>query len=137
LREDIAKIETGFFADRFLHPDSHASVRMGLCSDDMERQAILERLGWVFTRVRATEFLRDAERAMQPVFEKLEMLEIEPSQSKLHRADSNGVSPKIDANGAEELLVTNGSEPEFIVPDDLIARVTRRADELRKEWAIS
>jgi len=105
--------------------------------EDMERQAILERLGWVFTRVRATEFLRDAERAMQPVFEKLEMLEIEPSQSKLHRADSNGVSPKIDANEAEELLVTNGSEPEFIVPDDLIARVTRRADELRKEWAIS
>jgi hypothetical protein len=108
--------------------------------DDMERQAILERLGWIFTRVRATEFLRDAERAMLPVYEKLEMLEIAPSPAMLHRSDSNSASPKIEANeGGGPLLVKDPehSEPEFITPDDLIARVTRRAEELRQAWAMS
>jgi very-short-patch-repair endonuclease len=108
--------------------------------DDMERQAILERLGWIFTRVRASEFLRDAERAMLPVYEKLEMLEITPNPAMLHRSNSKGASPKIEANEEGELLIAKDSEhsePEFIAPDDLIARVTRRAEELRQAWVMS
>jgi REase_MTES_1575 len=46
--------------------------------EDMERQAILERMGWVFSRIRGSEFFRDADRAMEPVFAKLESLEIVP-----------------------------------------------------------
>jgi very-short-patch-repair endonuclease len=42
--------------------------------EDMDRQAVLERLGWIFARVRGTEFFRNPERAMKPVFDKLQLL---------------------------------------------------------------
>jgi very-short-patch-repair endonuclease len=45
---------------------------------DFERQAILERLGWVFVRIRGSVFFRDPETAMAPVFAKLDHLGIEP-----------------------------------------------------------
>lgn len=40
-------------------------------SEDMERQAILERLGWQFVRIRGSAFYRNPEQAMRPVFERL------------------------------------------------------------------
>src|SRR6266481_5785978 len=46
--------------------------------EDMDRQSVLERMGWIFTRIRSSEFLRNPARAMKPVFEKLQMLEIPP-----------------------------------------------------------
>ncbi len=47
-------------------------------SDDLARQAILERLGWKFVRLRGSEFFRDEEMAMAKVFRRLEELEITP-----------------------------------------------------------
>ena len=44
----------------------------------MARQAVLERLGWKFVRIRGSEFFVDPERAMQPVWRRLESLGIEP-----------------------------------------------------------
>ena len=34
--------------------------------DDMNRQAILERLGWSFVRIRGSQFYRDPQQAMIP-----------------------------------------------------------------------
>jgi very-short-patch-repair endonuclease len=79
--------------------------------EDMERQAVLERMGWIFTRIRSSEFLRNPARAMKPVFEKLQMLEI-----------------PLAGNSAE-------SEPAASVSHDVIDRVIRRAEELRKNWS--
>jgi len=79
--------------------------------EDMDRQSVLERMGWIFTRIRGSEFLRNPARAMKPVFEKLEMLEIPPA------GDS------VDA------------EPAGLASHDVIDRVTRRADELRRTWS--
>jgi very-short-patch-repair endonuclease len=79
--------------------------------EDMERQSVLERMGWVFTRIRGTDFLRNPERAMKQVFEKLEVLEIFPVNSK--------------KDSAKMVRPTN----------DLTERVIRRAEELRREWA--
>ena len=45
---------------------------------DLERQAILERLGWVFVRIRGSLFFRDPDAAMAPVLSKLHHLGIEP-----------------------------------------------------------
>jgi very-short-patch-repair endonuclease len=106
--------------------------------EDMERQAILERLGWIFTRVRATEFLRDPERAMQPVFAKLRALEIMPEPAIQDRAGSNGRSQSPERTGdGVPLLPMNSENPEAecTTPEDLVARVIRRAGELRQEWA--
>jgi very-short-patch-repair endonuclease len=43
---------------------------------DMARQAVLERAGWRFIRIRGTRFYRDPERTMEWVFETLERLGI-------------------------------------------------------------
>ena len=50
-------------------------------SEDMERQTILERLGWQFVRIRGSAFYRNPEEAMRPVFERLAELEIPPQTS--------------------------------------------------------
>jgi very-short-patch-repair endonuclease len=47
-------------------------------AEDIERQTILERLGWKFIRIRGTAFYRDPSLAMQAVFSKLQELEIPP-----------------------------------------------------------
>src|SRR5712691_4882776 len=78
--------------------------------EDMDRQSVLERMGWIFTRIRSSEFLRNPARAMKPVFEKLETLEIPPT------GDSS------DADGAHQ------------TSHDAIDRVIRRAEELRGNW---
>jgi very-short-patch-repair endonuclease len=79
--------------------------------EDMDRQSVLERMGWVFTHIRSSEFLRNPSRAMKPVFEKLELLEIPPV-----------------GNSAETARTGLSSE-------DVVARLIRRAEELRRNWS--
>src|SRR5229473_1636801 len=78
--------------------------------EDMERQSVLERMGWIFTRMRATEFFRNPDRAMKPILEKLELLQIFPKSTK-------PVGP--------------GKLPGAT---DLVDRLIRRAEELRSSW---
>ena len=79
--------------------------------EDMDRQSVLERMGWIFTRIRSSEFLRNPARSMKPVFEKLEMLEIPPAGN------------------------STGAEPRGPVAHDVIDRVIRRAEDLRRNWS--
>jgi len=79
--------------------------------DDMERQSMLERLGWTFARVRGSIFFRGPDRSMKPIFDKLQALEIPAKGPASDRA-----------NGSPNL-------------SELTERVTRRADELREEWS--
>jgi len=77
---------------------------------DMARQALLERLGWRFVRIRGSEFFRNPEKAMQPVFEKLKKLDIPP--------EGFGIQNNKSIDGEE-----------------LKERIIRKADELRRKWA--
>jgi very-short-patch-repair endonuclease/Cdc6-like AAA superfamily ATPase len=79
-----------------------------LC-ETMERQAILERLGWRFVRVRGSLFFRDPDRALAPVFRRLEELGIQP-----------GAAPRTEPNRDRSKLET---------------RVIRLAEELRVAWS--
>jgi hypothetical protein len=47
-------------------------------AEDGERQAILERLGWKFVRIKGSVFFRNPQRAMQDVFSRLDELGIPP-----------------------------------------------------------
>jgi len=47
-------------------------------AEDIERQTILERLGWTFVRIRGSVFYRNPDNAMKPVFQKLEDMDIQP-----------------------------------------------------------
>jgi very-short-patch-repair endonuclease len=80
--------------------------------ENMERQAILERLGWKFVRVRGSLFFRDPDRALAPVFRRLEELGIHPES-----ADATAETPARDRSRLE-------------------ARVIRQAEDLRHSWAV-
>ncbi|HEU5380528.1 MAG TPA: AAA domain-containing protein [Ktedonobacteraceae bacterium] len=75
--------------------------------EDMARQAILERLGWRFVRIRGSQFFRDPDAAIQPVFERLQALNILPTRS------------------TEEAPADD---------EQLKERIIRRAYELRQRW---
>jgi very-short-patch-repair endonuclease/uncharacterized damage-inducible protein DinB len=85
---------------------SHGPDRM---QDDIARQAVLERLGWTFIRIRGSVFFRDEERALAPVWRRLEELGVTPGLN-------DGVDP------------APGRTPE------LIERVTREAEAIRAAW---
>jgi very-short-patch-repair endonuclease/DNA polymerase III delta prime subunit len=50
--------------------------------EDMMRQAVLERLGWRFVRIRGSRYYQNPEEALIPVFTRLAELGIEPLTSK-------------------------------------------------------
>ena len=77
--------------------------------EDMERQAILERLGWTFVRIRGSLFFRDEDRALEPVFSRLQEL---------------GITPEL-ASSASAPLAGQG---------EVVERVICRAQELRASW---
>jgi very-short-patch-repair endonuclease/DNA polymerase III delta prime subunit len=78
---------------------------------DIERQAILERLGWTFVRIRGSQYYRTPEKAMEAVFRKLNEL------------------------GIEKLGATSTSDSSTeIYHDALILDIRRTAETIRREW---
>ncbi len=57
--------------DRYHHTEDQLQA-------DMERQVLLERLGWTFARIRGSQFFRNPDATLLPVFERLRSLGIEP-----------------------------------------------------------
>jgi len=80
--------------------------------NDLKRQAILERLGWKFIRIRGSAYYRNPEETMDWVYSELENYNIKPN-FKEQGNDTNA---------------TNG------VSDDLVVEIKRRAYEIRREW---
>jgi len=76
----------------------------------MERQLTLERLGWNFIRLRASEYLMDEARAMRRIVRKLSALKIEPMVENQAEA-----SPRV-------------------VREDLREKVVKRAEMIRSRW---
>lgn len=76
---------------------------------DMDREAVLIRLGWTFKRIRGSLFFRDEERALEPVFRCLQEMSIAP----------------------ELATGTSSSAPSQA---DSVDQVIRRAQELRALW---
>ena len=76
--------------------------------EDMERQTILERLGWKFIRIRGSEYYRDREKTLDRVIAELSKLDIFPENSIV-----------TEAQGRET---------------ELLHRVKNRAAEIITEW---
>lgn len=70
-------------------------------SEDMDRQAILERLGWRFSRIRGSAFFRAPEVAMRPVFERLSELGITPGSADIVTTEGTTLLAEIEAQVAE------------------------------------
>lgn len=80
-------------------------------ADDMNRQLILERLGWSFIRIRGTEYFRNPEKAMKRVFLELER----------HQIDAIGISENTNSDLAPK------SSP-------LKEKIIREATRIRAGW---
>ncbi|UOG90813.1 MAG: AAA domain-containing protein [Candidatus Thiothrix sulfatifontis] len=80
---------------------------------DIERQAILERLGWTFVRIRGSQYYRTPEKAIQAVFARLNELGIE----KLGVEDTTTSATNLDN-------------------DAIIQDIRRTADAIRREWEL-
>lgn len=78
---------------------------------DLARQAVLERLGWRFIRIRGSRYFRDPDATMAAVVEMLE---------------ERGIRPLGPEGADAPVNVTGGAE--------LLERVRRRAAELLQEW---
>lgn len=75
---------------------------------DMERQAILERIGWRFIRVRGSEYFRNPEKTMNRIYHELNEFGISPE---------NVVEPQVHVDSSE-----------------LLSRVKIRAAQILDEW---
>ena len=80
-------------------------------SEDMEQQAILERLGWRFIRIRGSVFFRNPDAAIDKLVAKLDELGIHPERRELH------VEAEVEAHRP-----------------NLVVEIIRRAAELRLLW---
>jgi len=75
---------------------------------DLDRQALLERLGWEFHRIRGSDFYRDPDEAMARLFKRLAREGIEPRSAEYERTEGRW--------------------------DELLGRVKRCAAEILREW---
>jgi very-short-patch-repair endonuclease len=98
---DNARLAIECDGERFHSPEK--------LQEDLERQAVLERLGWTFVRVRGSLFFRDETRALEPVFRRLQELKIEP--------------------------VRTAKIASLPVVDQTIQKITHRAEQLRHLWS--
>ncbi len=71
--------------------------------EDRERQMVLERAGWQFWRVRGSTFYRNPQRAMEPLWETLNKLRIEPKQGNQQPVESLPRVTDDAGDGAVEL----------------------------------
>ena len=78
--------------------------------NDLKRQAVLERLGWRFIRIRGSAYYRDSEKTMELVYEELESYGIKPNFK---------YDEKIEDGSNEHILIDS---------------IKRRADSIRREW---
>ena len=90
--------------------------------EDFERQSILERLGWIFVRIRGSRFYRDPDAALKPLFERLASMGIHPHAQRDNAvAESNNeLVERVRARTAQiELEIADG--------ETTIAAPTRRS----------
>lgn len=80
--------------------------------NDLKRQAILERLGWKFIRIRGSAYYRNPEDTMKWVYQELENYGIKPNYLSV-----NDLSSENSSNNFE-----------------IIVRIKRRAEQIRREW---
>lgn len=80
--------------------------------EDMERQTILERLGWRFIRIRGSEYYRNPEKTMEKVIEELQEYAIYPESSNVVTNTKTRYSELLQKvkTRAKEILEKNGDE---------------------------
>lgn len=81
--------------------------------EDMERQTILERLGWTFIRIRGSEYFRNPESALSRVVGELHALGIDPEDREVVSEESRETEllTRVKAKAAEILREREAENP--------------------------
>lgn len=93
--------------------------------EDMERQTILERLGWRFIRIRGSEYFRDPEQAINRVINKLNDYGIMPEANTLSHNNLEPASEllnRVKAEAANILLHVQDNTIPLSATDTLTAK---------------
>ena len=116
----------------------HIQLGAAKIREDMERQTILERIGWRFIRIRGSEYYRNPEKTIERVISELAAYEIEPEEKGVatsegrdtellrrvkHRAaiimgDDDDLSPKTVDETIESALNSKSMVPDN-TPQDI------------------
>lgn len=84
--------------------------------EDMERQTILERLGWRFIRIRGSEYYRDPEKTICRVTEELKSFEIYPEESESVNTEETRHTELLDRvkSRAAEFLANDSVSKDYV-----------------------
>jgi very-short-patch-repair endonuclease len=88
--------------------------------EDRARQEILERLGWKFFRIRGSEFYRNPDAALEPLWERLDSLAITP---RADRSDRRPTEEDSDGRIEDTTIRIEGVNPDLEI---LMPSVSRR-----------
>lgn len=91
--------------------------------EDMQRQAILERIGWRFIRIRGSQFFKNPDETMQNVINQLNDLKIYPEdENKIEETRTSELLEKIKLESSKYLEdIQHGKEIEIDYKDILYA----------------
>jgi len=121
----IDMVVEGFLSRLAVECDGERFHKLEDLDRDLARQAILERLGWRFIRIRGSQFYRDSEKALKPLFEKLTEMDILPlgqdPAGELAPA-VNAITESVRARAAELI-----ADEDFGLPAASSSRWSRRA----------
>ena len=82
-----------------------------MVASDMERQTILERIGWRFIRIRGSEYYSNKEKTMTRVLSELHVLGIEPEESmEISEQKETDLLTRIKASAASKMTDSNSAE---------------------------
>lgn len=96
--------------------------------EDMQRQAILERIGWRFIRIRGSQFFKNPDETMQNVITQLNDLKIYPEdENKIEETRTSELLEKVKLESNKYLEdIQNGKEIEIDYKDVLYALDTNK-----------
>ena len=89
--------------------------------EDMERQTILERLGWRFIRIRGSEYYSDPEKTIDRVISQLSKNEIEPEVSSETIEETRDTELLARVKNRAAAILAEESEEEVLNADSIIA----------------
>ncbi len=76
--------------------------------EDMERQTILERLGWRFIRIRGSEYYREPGKCMERVCRELEAFGIAPEREIAEQKPDTDLLTRVKAHAQQLLAERSG-----------------------------
>lgn len=106
--------------------------------EDMERQTILERLGWRFIRIRGSEYYRKPEETINRVISELTAYGIEPEERNVENSESRKTNlwKRVvrkaesilfgDTEDCNEKIIEMALNPKSVVPDNVPKEVNTK-----------